>query len=138
MNQKNIALAYCLDNIHAAEDIDQILSQASYRFEHVYGKKTTSEPSLNEQLRTHEGPILLLITDNFLKSAQCMNQSLDLIQEKGDQILPIIAPGTRRDEKTGQLLEAPTNFDRVSDIIQYINYWQDQYLYLRRQKRQLK
>ncbi|MEN0005377.1 MAG: SDR family NAD(P)-dependent oxidoreductase, partial [Bacteroidota bacterium] len=29
-------------------------------------------------------------------------------------------------------------FEKVSDIIQYINYWQDQYLDLRRQKRQLK
>lgn len=138
MRQKNIVLAYCIDNIHAAEEIDQTLSQSSYRFEHVYGKKKTSQDSLNEQMRSNEGPILLLITDNFLKSAQCMNQSLDLIQEKREQILPVIAPGLRRDEESGELTETPTNFERVSDIIQYINYWQDQYLDLRRQKRQLK
>ena len=33
--------------------------------------------------------------------------------------------------------QVETSFDRVSDIIQYINYWQDQYLDLRRQKRHL-
>ncbi len=138
MSQKNIALAYCIDNIHTAEEIDQNLSQSGYRFEHYYGKKTTSEPSLNEQMSAHEGPILLMISDNFLKSAQCMNQSLDLIQEKGDLIIPIISPGTKRNEESGDLMKVETNFERVSDIIQYINYWQDQYLDLRRQKRQLR
>ncbi len=138
MNQKNIALAYCIENKEAAEGIEDSLRQASYRFQHIYGKKTTSEPSLNEQLASNNNPILLLITDNFLKSAQCMNQSLDLIQSKGDQIIPVIGPGARRNPETGEMQKVQTNFERVSDIIQYINYWQDQYLELRRQKRHLK
>ena len=138
MNQKTVALAYCIDNHQIAEQIDQTLSKTkNYRIEHYYGKKKTSDPSLNQQLENEENLILLIISDNFLKSAQCMNDSLDLLQQKGDQILPIITPGVKRDPDTGEPLTVETNFQRVSDIIQYINYWQDQYLNLRRQKRQL-
>jgi NADP-dependent 3-hydroxy acid dehydrogenase YdfG/Tfp pilus assembly protein PilF len=138
MNTPKIALAYCIDNIKIAEEIDSRISQStSYRFEHIYCKKSTSEASLSDRLSTHSGPILLLVSDNFLKSAQCMRKGLSLLQKQGSQILPVVAPGYKKDEETEKVEKIPTNFDRVSDIIQYINYWQDQYLDLRRQKRQL-
>ncbi len=133
---KNIALAYCIDNIKIAEEIERQLSYASYRFEHYYCKKSNSEEALSAQLRNRRGPVLLIISDNFLKSSQCMNGSLKLIQEQSASILPIIVDGQTKDDN-GQPISVPTQFDRVSDIIKYINYWQDQYLDLRKQKRQL-
>ena len=133
---KNIALAYCIDNIKIAEEIERQLSYASYRFEHYYCKKSNSEEALSAQLRNRRGPVLLIISDNFLKSSQCMNGSLKLIQEQSASILPIIVDGQTKDEN-GQPISVPTQFDRVSDIIKYINYWQDQYLDLRKQKRQI-
>lgn len=136
---KKIALAYCIDNIKVAEEIDNRISQHTpYRFEHIYCKKTTSEPSVAERLSDYSGPILLIISDNFLKSAQCMKKGLSFLQNRGSQVLPIVANGISKDEDSGKLVRIPTDFERVSDIIQYINYWQDQYLDLRRQKRQLK
>ncbi len=134
---KNIALAYCIDNIRIAEEIERQLSRASYSFEHFYCKRTTSEESLSTQLRAKRGPVLLLISDNFLKSAQCMSGGLKLLQERGSDMLPVIVDGQTKDDKTGNPISVPTQFDRVSDIIKYINYWQDQYLDLRKQKRQL-
>lgn len=133
---KNIALAYCIDNIKIAEEIERQLSYASYRFEHYYCKKSNSEEALSAQLRNRRGPVLLIISDNFLKSSQCMNGSLKLIQEQSASILPIIVDDQTKDEN-GQPISVPTQFDRVSDIIKYINYWQDQYLDLRKQKRQI-
>ena len=133
---KSIALAYCIDNIKIAEEIERQLSRASYSFEHIYCKRTTNEEALSAQLRAKVGPILLIISDNFLKSAQCMSGGLKLLQERGGDILPIIVEGQQRDEQ-GNLSSVTTQFDRVSDIIKYINYWQDQYLDLRKQKRQL-
>ncbi len=133
---KNIALAYCIDNIKIAEEIERQLSYASYRFEHYYCKKSNSEEALSAQLRNRRGPVLLIISDNILKSSQCMNGSLKLIQEQSASILPIIVDGQTKDEN-GQPISVPTQFDRVSDIIKYINYWQDQYLDLRKQKRQI-
>lgn len=139
MSTPKIALAYSIDNIQVAEEIDNRISSASsYRFEHFYGKKTTDPPSLSEQLKTFNGPILLIISDNFLKSAQCMSKGLSMLQANGDRIMPVIANGLAKDDDSGEAVNIPTNFEKVSDIIQYINYWQDQYLDLRRQKRQIK
>ena len=134
---KSVALAYCIDNIKIAEEIERQLSRAFYTFEHFYCKRTTGDDSLSNQLRAKRGTILLIVSDNFLKSSQCMNNSLRLLQERGADILPIIVEGAEREEGSGQLVPVPTHFDRVSDIIKYINYWQDQYLDLRKQKRQV-
>lgn len=134
---KSIALAYCLDNIKTAEEIERQLSRASYAFDHLYCKRTTNEESLSARLRARRGPILLVISDNFLKSAQCMSGGLKLLQDRGNDILTVIVDGQSKDDQTGAIKTTPTQFDRVSDIIKYINYWQDQYLDLRKQKRQM-
>ncbi len=134
MSTKNIALAYNIDNVALAESIEQDLSGYTGQFEHFYG---TKEKSLVEQLQFFSGPIILIVTDNFLKSPQCMAQGLQFLQNKRSQLLPVVADGTSRDEQSGEISAVSTRFDRVSDIIQYINFWQDQYLDLRRQKRHL-
>ncbi|PHN02871.1 hypothetical protein CRP01_30300 [Flavilitoribacter nigricans DSM 23189 = NBRC 102662] len=87
-------------------------------------------------MENHSGPILLLVTDNFLRSAQCMVNGREFMQDNRDAVLPIVADGVRQDESRNAYA-VPTQFERISDIIQYINYWQDQYLDLRRQKREL-
>lgn len=137
MSTKTVAIAYSQANESIAQQIDEHLSQAGYSFQHYVGGKSTEEAPLSKQLLTVYQPILLLISDNFLKSAQCMSKGLKLLQEKKDRIIPVVVKGMTEDEN-GQLIEVETEFDRVSDIIQYINYWQDQYLDLRRQKRKLR
>ena len=137
MSANNIILAYCLDNIRVAEEIERQLSPVINRIEHVYGKKSTSEGSIPEQLQGKAGAIVLIISDNYIKSAQCMNQALRLLQERNASILPVVINGQYKDSQTGEITTTETKFDRVSDIIQYINYWQDQYLDLRKQKRSL-
>jgi len=134
---KNISLAYCIDNIKIAEEVERQLSRGAYNFEHIYCKRTPGEGSISNQLRNKRNTILLIISDNFLKSAQCMNNGLRLLQDRGTDILPIIVDGQGREEENEPLTAIPTHFDRVSDIIKYINYWQDQYLDLRKQKRQI-
>jgi len=138
MNNKRIALAYCIDNVQIAEEIENRISAASpYQFDHVYCKRNTNEASIAERLEDFSGPILLIISDNFLKSAQCMKKGLAFLQKKGAQVLPVVADGFAADDDSGRVKKIQTNFERVSDIIQYINFWQDQYLDLRRQKRQI-
>jgi len=137
MSTATIALAYCIDNIKVAEEIEHQLQRTNYRFEHFYCKKSNPDAPLGERLRNQSNPILMVVTDNFLKSAQCMSKGLQLLQSRNEHILPIVADGRTKNEETGEVESVTTNFERVSDIIQYINYWQDQYLDLRRQKRQL-
>ncbi|MCB0632573.1 MAG: hypothetical protein KDD15_22700, partial [Lewinella sp.] len=136
MEQQHIALAYCIDNIQLAEQIAQELSSAGHAPQHYYGSKKSPDKPLFEQLRSHSGQILLLITDNFLRSSQCMAGGREFMQDNRDIVMPIVAEGIRQDE-SHNVYPVPTQFERISDIIQYINYWQDQYLDLRRQKREL-
>ncbi|MCB0616407.1 MAG: TIR domain-containing protein, partial [Phaeodactylibacter sp.] len=138
MSTKNIAIAYCADNEQVVKQIEQQLSSSGYEFQHFVGTKTTAGPPLADQLLNQPNPILLIVSDNYLKAAQCMQHGLKLLQEKRNQILPVVIEGLAEDEQTGKPLKIQTDFERVSDIIQYINYWQDQYLDLRRQKRQMK
>lgn len=136
MEQQHIALAYCIDNVQLAEQIAQDLSSVGHAPQHYYGSKKSPDKPLFDQLANHSGPILLLVTDNFLRSAQCMANGREFMQDNRDVVLPIVADGSRQDESRNAY-SVPTQFERISDIIQYINYWQDQYLDLRRQKREL-
>ncbi|MCB9081641.1 MAG: SDR family NAD(P)-dependent oxidoreductase [Lewinellaceae bacterium] len=137
MSKPTIALAYCIDNLAIAEQIARELSPSGYQFEHIYCKKNPGEAALADQLRDFDGEILLLVSDNFLKSVHCMNRALQLIQQKGSSILPVVVNGLAKNEDTDQYEEIPTRFERIGDIIPYINYWQGQYLDLRSQKRKI-
>jgi len=130
----NLNLGYCIDNVQTAEALEERLSAAQFQIHHIYGKQDQAGGSLSEQLLGSPHPTLLLISDNFLKSVACMSGSLQLLQRKKDDILPLIIDGFDKSEPKKVI---HTQFERVSDIIQYINYWQEQYLDLRRQKRQL-
>jgi len=131
---QTITLAYCIDNVAIADQLDEYLKLAGYRAQHEYNTSDRKAPSLSERLTDRSEPMVLLISDNYLKSPQCMEGALGLLQRKGDQILPVIVEGKGKGDSNEAV---PTRFERVSDIIQYINYWQEQYLDLRRQKRQL-
>ena len=135
MATKKIALAYCIDNLPVAEVLYNALSQTSYSVAHYYCRKNVDEATLAEQLRDFDGTILLLISDNFLRSEHCMNRALQLVQQKSGNILPVVIDGRSKDDATGEWVNTPTKFERIGDIIPYINYWQNKYLDLRSQKR---
>ena len=139
MKSISIALAYCIDNLPIAEAIESALSASHYDFVHHYCSKNTAQGQvlLADQLQAHEGPIILLISDNFLKSLNCMNRSLKLIQTKAKHIIPVVVDGRKMDEASGQFVNVKTKFEKIGDIIPYINYWQNQYLDLRSQRKSI-
>ncbi len=130
-----VALAYCQDNTHTAQEIDHALNSVC-SFEHFSAGSDNQETPLSEKVGAFQGPLILLVSDNFLRAPNCMYQAQQILQGER-QVLPVVIPGTRIDETTGQTVEVETNFERVSDIIQYINHWQDRYLDLRKQRRDL-
>ncbi len=137
MNQKQLTLAYCAENVAEAEKIARQLQPAGYTFHHLANEKDSAEKPLFERLESFSGKAIVLITDNFLKSTGCMSGALRFFQNHAGRVLPVIADGVTTNETSGETEVAPTHFERVSDIIQYINYWQDRYLDVRRQKRHL-
>ncbi len=134
-----IQLIYSAENSNVASQIDAQLSQASFRFVHLQCRDADLSPALYDKLRQSEEKVLLLISDNFLKSSQCMYTALPMLTElkQSDRLIPVIIDGMAIDEQTGNIVKTPTKFERVGDVIQYMNYWQEQYLDMRKKKRSL-
>ena len=137
MIHQQLTLAYSSENAQAAATLEQQLQQAGYAFQHIVNNKDQDRQSLFERLEGSEGKVVVLISDNFLKSTSCMNGALRFFQNNVNRVLPVVVEGTAIDEATGATIAVPAHFERVSNIIQYINHWQDRYLDVRRQKRHL-
>ena len=129
-------LSYCEENKKQAQIISDILSMSGVSFQHLPCSNNTHNYS--QSLEQAEKPIILLFSDNFLKSPSCLYDSAGLIQRlsRTGELLPVIIDGVKKDADNQEKL-VKTNFDRVSHMIYYMNYWQDKYLEIRRQKRQL-
>ncbi len=130
-------LAYCKENQNIAHEIDAKLSLVGLDFDHVAGDEITGENGLQAQLKNRKEPILLLVSDNFLRSTECMYQALFMLQasEHTNQLQPVVIDG-RKQKADGSYETVRTTFERVSNVIQYMNYWQERYLDLRKLKRE--
>lgn len=130
---KQFILAYCVENSNIAREIERNLSQADYTFEHVVCSESGAD--MGEVLDTKSGKIILLISDNFLRSIACMKNGLSWFQRLGsaNRLLPVVIDGRRLEE--GNWKSVPTSFSKVSNVIKYMNYWQEEYLELRKNKR---
>ena len=130
-------LAYCKENQNIAYEIDAKLSLVGIEFDHVSGDEITGDYGLQAQLKDRKEPILLLVSHNFLRSTECMYQALFMLQasEHTNQVMPVVIDGRKR-QPDGSYQPVPTTFERVSNVIQYMNYWQERYLDLRKLKRE--
>ena len=137
--QKSVILAYAAENQETAKQLHQQLSPSEYQFDHYICENETDATSLFERISASNQPVIMLVSDNFLKSSQCMADGLKMLQTLGgnNRILPIIIDGKVQNEDTGEWETTTTRFERVSDVIQYMNFWQNQYLDLRKQKRNI-
>lgn len=133
----NVAIAYAPENQKAANKILQDFKNTSIQFNLVSSKEYT-DSSIYNQLEHFQGPIILLVSVNFLQSLACMQHTLSLVTKKTDQLVPILVNGLIPDPENGELREVPTAIDKIGDIIPYINYWQSQYLEARSQKSEIR
>ncbi len=137
MKNKNWLLAYCSVNQEQAAQFDKDLSRAGISFVHY-----TCDPaqdvgySLGKDLLKTEGQIFLLISDNFLRSSHCMMDALELLSKglEEDRIQAIIIDADNAKAPNGAADRAPTRFSRISDLINYMNFWQERYLKMRKKK----
>ncbi len=130
-DSRHIALACCSDNLELAESIIKDLAHAQYTITPVQCHLPGS--SLTEALSSYKSKIILLITDNLLKSSDCLDGLLVKVQEliSSDLLIPLVADG-RIQKANGSGWDAvPTSFDKVSNVLKYMNFWHDRYLELR-------
>lgn len=124
-----ILLAYCRDNAELAQNIDQQLSRIGIPFEHVSDQSGHPSGHLAHYLAKVAEPVLLLVTDNFLKSAACLDGLLGTLQglTREGRVVPVVADGFRR-TADGGTESVPTHFDRMVYALQYMNHWQSAWL----------
>ncbi len=132
---KQNVIVYSSDNQEVATQLITGLTQAGFP---VLPKEISeySKTPLHQESESPDGAIILLVTDNFLKSRGCMHGALQALKDwaTSGKLVPVVADG-RQPKAGGGWENVPTTFDRVSNIIQYMNHWQDHYLELRKEKR---
>ncbi len=116
-----ILLAYSTPNIDLAEAIDHKLSRIGIPFEHI----TDAEQPIAATLAATNEPILLLISDNFLKNRQAVEGMLNAIAGfKGkNQVLIVLCDGKNA---AGNSIE--THIDRMVNALHYMTHWQNIWL----------
>ncbi len=127
-----IILAYCHQNAELAETVEQQLSRIGIPFEPISDRPGETPGSFSSRLAGAEDPVVLFITDNLLKSRDCMEGTLAAIQllQRRQRVLAVVADG-RISKDGGLTYEAvETHFDRMVYALQYMNYWQTAWLEL--------
>ena len=130
-----LIIAYCVENQYVAAKIATILKDKMAVEKTAFDSNNGIE-ALKKSANGNAHRVLLLISDNFLKSEKCMNEALPYIQSLGasNRLIPVTTEGIYPNADSGQMSSVPTSFDRVSNVIQYMNFWQDRYLELRKLK----
>ncbi|MFK7949862.1 MAG: SDR family NAD(P)-dependent oxidoreductase [Saprospiraceae bacterium] len=136
MNNTKAYLIYCIDNQNIADKITNDLGRVGIDFVH-----DTFDPSMHNAVRQQysnsTAPIFLLVSDNFLKSENCMRNILELVDDNRlrNRIKTVILEGRHRINGTNQYETVSTRFERLGDVVNYINHWSIQYQAIRTEMR---
>jgi NADP-dependent 3-hydroxy acid dehydrogenase YdfG/tetratricopeptide (TPR) repeat protein len=131
----NTFLVYSPQNSNVAENISANLEKGGINII-KNARRLVNRAEEQKLLNVHStSPIILLITDNFLKDKECMYECIKFLKnpELKHRVLPLVADG-RHENALGGIEYTPTKFERLSNLIHYMNYWQDQYLEMRKAK----
>ncbi len=134
MSSQHITLAYHLENQKFAQQLEKCFAKTNAQYEHLVCREGRFTPTFNETLKKESNPILLLLSDNYLKSRAAMSTALSTFTELINQkkLTVLLIDGIN---ENGKMI--PTEFDRIGQLIKYMNYWQDKYLELRQRGRKL-
>jgi NADP-dependent 3-hydroxy acid dehydrogenase YdfG/Tfp pilus assembly protein PilF len=118
-------LTYSIENQDTAQKFASDLSTVGAKFQHFI----VDEKNDLNALRSFREPIIAFVSDNFLKNRYCLRGAIHVFSDlaKTGQLLVLITAG-KHVSADGTVKIVPTQFERVSNVIQYMNFWQDQYL----------
>ncbi|MFZ4633032.1 MAG: SDR family NAD(P)-dependent oxidoreductase [Saprospiraceae bacterium] len=124
MNTINIA--YSAANADLAHQLVHDLQGAGIHFDLLTPPPGSLPGQFAALLQSQTEPILMLITDNFLKDEHCMSGMLQAARsmQRHQSLFLVVADG-KEDNKP-----VPTEYERMVNAIRYMNYWQDIYLHL--------
>ncbi|MFZ4543396.1 MAG: SDR family oxidoreductase [Saprospiraceae bacterium] len=121
---------YCLENQSIVNKLTQDLAGAAAIFHLVNAE---NEESIKAAL-TSGSLSFLLLTDNFLKSQNCMRNAYRNSQNafKLKKLAVVLADGFVV-EPNGNIVKVPTQIERVSQWMFYLNFWQEKFLETKKQ-----
>ena len=129
---EKIFIVFAKENFEASQKIERALTtKANIKSVAIDASKPLSSIE-NEIIKENDCKVILIISDNFLKTESCMNAALPFIQtlEQTKRLLIVSADGVSTDAY-GTTKYTTTSFDRVSQVIQYMNFWQEKFLEVR-------
>ncbi len=129
---EKIFIVFAKENFEASQKIERALTtKANIKLVAIDSSKPLSSLE-NEIIKGNDDKVILIISDNFLKTEACMNAALPFIQtlEQTKRLLIVSADGVSTDAY-GATKYTTTSFDRVSQVIQYMNFWQEKFLEVR-------
>jgi NADP-dependent 3-hydroxy acid dehydrogenase YdfG/cytochrome c-type biogenesis protein CcmH/NrfG len=130
MNNPYFIISYHSVNQVLADTMIRDLSAGGFTFSTLSEKDLGTGATLAGTLQNEGRPIILMVSDNFLKSEVFIHQLLPFLKSRDQsQIQIILLTEGQADPDTPP---SPTRIDRVGQILHYINYWQDRYLHLRK------
>lgn len=132
-----ILLAYHQENDNFAQNFTNELKEVNeLSFTHAIIQKDNMDTTMAATITNSSQPIIMLISHQFLRSVNCMHNMLKAFQSKADYIIPVFIPSTYQNEQGESETDTP-KVDKISDIIKYINFWQDRYISMRQQKNEI-
>ncbi len=139
MSGEKIIIAYCDANENVAKEIANNLGGSGFSFDLIACGDKSGADNLKEKIGITDEKVLLLVSDNFLKSIKCMEGGLVFLQKiiNSGHTLPVVIDGQYPNAAGNGTMSVPTKFERVSSVIKYMNFWQDEYLELRKQKKSI-
>jgi NADP-dependent 3-hydroxy acid dehydrogenase YdfG len=125
-----IVLAYSHDNVELADQLDHDLVRIGIPFEKITDVPGSEPGSFASQLAENAEPVILLVTDNLLRSRNCLTHLLPALQKtvQQNQLLIVAADGKTSPDGGVTYEAVPTHFDRMVYALQYMNYWQNLWL----------
>ncbi|MTB50484.1 SDR family oxidoreductase [Lewinella sp. W8] len=126
----SIGLAYSSDDQSTAHRIAGDLAD-TVSFEHFAVGRANEGPILAELTKSFTPPMVVLISDHFLTNPNCMLRGHELFGANRE-VLPVIIPAHRLNEESGEVETINTSLANQSDVMHYVNHWQDRYIDLRR------
>lgn len=123
----NIILAFCSHNTDVTDHLAGKLSRAGIAFNQICDQPGDQPGQFASRVQSTDEPVLLIITDNYLRNLNCMADGLAMLQSllRQHRATVVIANGV--DTKGNP---TPTLIERNVDALQYIHYWQDKYQHM--------
>jgi NADP-dependent 3-hydroxy acid dehydrogenase YdfG/tetratricopeptide (TPR) repeat protein len=129
----NFIIFYCTDNQDIVNKFVADLTPVGAKFQLIEADKASSY----QHLMGNSQPVMAFVSDNFLKNENCLYGAQSAFSDmiKIGRVMVIVTPGKVKNTD-GSVSALPTQFERVSNVIQYMNFWQDQYLEARKANHQ--